>query len=170
MSFESSQNSAAGENSTPLPINGHDIHCKAHYPHLIDATMCLWCTVIRVLRDEEQVYALSAYNNGYMDGYDEIPTIPLVEYINTYEEQCDVYVYTKDKRIIFIEDVRSEGLLDDSGFYVDHWFVSKRASVFVPRDDFSHLEYTYKQRDKVSKKEFDEMHSFIEEQLGDDLL
>jgi hypothetical protein len=31
--------------------------------------MCLWCTVIRVLRDEEQVYALSAYNNGYMDGY-----------------------------------------------------------------------------------------------------
>jgi hypothetical protein len=97
-------------------------------------------------------------------------TIGLAEYIDIYEEQCDVYVYTKDKRIIVIDDVRSEGLLDDTGFYVDHWFMGKRMSVFVPRDDFSHLEYTYKQRNTVSKKEFDDMHSFIEEQLGDELL
>jgi len=83
-------------------------------------------------------------------------TIPLVEYIDTYEEECYVYVHTKDKRIIVIDDVRSEGLLDDSGFYVDHWFMDKRMSVFISRDDFSYLEYGYRQRDK--------------ERLGDDLL
>lgn len=96
--------------------------------------------------------------------------ISLVEHVEVFDEVCDVYVYTKDKRIIVIKDVRSEGLLDDTGFYVDHWFMGKQTSVFVPRDDFSHLEYIYKQRDKVSKEEFDKMHSFIEEQLGDDLL
>jgi len=85
--------------------------------------------------------------------------IGLADYIDIYEEQCDVYVYTKDKRIIVIEDVRSEGMLDEAGFYVDHWYMGKRTSVFVPRDDFSHLEYIYKQRDKESK-----------ERLGDDLL
>ena len=99
-----------------------------------------------------------------------VTTIPLVEYIDTYEEECYVYVHTKDKRIIVIDDVRSEGLLDDTGFYVDRWFMGKQTSVFISRDDFSYLEYGYKQRDKISKKEFDEMHSFIEEQLGDDLL
>lgn len=97
-------------------------------------------------------------------------TIPLVEYIEVFDEVCDVYVYTKDKRIIVIDDVRSEGLLDDTGFYVDHWFMGKRVAVFVPKEDFSHLKYMYKKRDGVSKKEFDDMHSFIEEQLGDDLL
>ena len=97
-------------------------------------------------------------------------TIPLVEYIDTYEEECYVYVHTKDKRMIVIEDVRSEGLLDDTGFYVDHWFMGKRVAVFVPKEDFSHLKYMYKKRDSVSKKEFDDMHSFREEQLGDDLL
>jgi hypothetical protein len=85
--------------------------------------------------------------------------IALIDYIDTYEEECDVYVHTKDKRIIAVKDVRSEGMLDEAGFYVDHWYMGKRTSVFVPRDDFSHLEYIYKQRDKVSK-----------ERLGDDLL
>lgn len=62
-----SETSAAGR--TSIPINGHDVHCKARYPQLTHVELCLWCTVIRVVRDEEQVYALSAYNNGYKDGY-----------------------------------------------------------------------------------------------------
>ena len=96
-------------------------------------------------------------------------TIPLVEYIEVFDEVCDVYVYTKDKRIIVIDDVRSEGLLDDSGLYVDHWFMGKRMSVFIPRDDFSYLEYGYRKRKRTTKEDFDDMHSFIEEQFkGDD--
>ena len=85
--------------------------------------------------------------------------IPLVEHVEVFDEVCDVYVHTKDKRVIVVKDVRSEGLLDDTGFYVDHWFMEKQTSVFVPRGDFSHLEYIYRQRDKESK-----------ERLGDDLL
>jgi len=65
-----SETSAAGK--TSIPINGHDLHCKAHYPHLTDATMCLWCTVIRVVRDEEQTYAMKAYNNGYADAQEDL--------------------------------------------------------------------------------------------------
>ena len=61
-----SETSAAGGNS--IGINGHDVHCKSHYPQLINVEQCLWCTVIRVVRDEEQKYALNAYNNGYVDG------------------------------------------------------------------------------------------------------
>jgi len=64
-----SETAAAGR--TSIPINGHDVHSKAHYPQITDVELCLWCTVIRVVRDEEQVYALSAYNNGYMDGYND---------------------------------------------------------------------------------------------------
>ena len=64
-----SETSAAGR--TSIPINGHDVHCKSHYPQLTHVEHCLWCTVIRVVRDEEQAYALSAYNNGYMDGYSD---------------------------------------------------------------------------------------------------
>jgi hypothetical protein len=71
MSFESSEISAAGENSMPIGINGHDIHCKARYPQLINVELCLWCNVIRTIRDEDELYALSAYNNGYMDGYND---------------------------------------------------------------------------------------------------
>jgi hypothetical protein len=71
MSFESSEISAAGENSIPIGINGHDIHCKARYPQLINVELCLWCNVIRTIRDENELYALSAYNNGYMDGYND---------------------------------------------------------------------------------------------------
>jgi len=33
--------------------------------------------------------------------------IPLLEYIDTYEMQCDVYVHTKDQRVIGLRDVQA---------------------------------------------------------------
>jgi hypothetical protein len=69
--------------------------------------------------------------------------IPLLDYIDTEEEQCDIHVHTKDKRILVFKDIQSNGHLDENGFYVDYMFFSIRMSVFVPREDFSHVEYRY---------------------------
>lgn len=91
--------------------------------------------------------------------------IPLVDYIVLSEEQCDVYVHTKDERVIGLQDVRTNAHLDDNGFYVDHLAMGLRFSFFLPREDFSHIEYRYSPRKKTIKDDFDEMHSFVEEQF-----
>jgi hypothetical protein len=33
-------------------INGHDVHCKSYYPHLIESDKCMWCVVIRRVRQD----------------------------------------------------------------------------------------------------------------------
>jgi tRNA splicing endonuclease len=96
--------------------------------------------------------------------------IPLLDYIDIYDEQCDLYVHTKDKRVLVFKDVQSNGHLDETGFSVDYMFLTRRMTVFVSRDDFSHLEYCYSLRNNITKKDFDELHSFVEDQLWDDLV
>ena len=81
--------------------------------------------------------------------------IPLLDYIDIEEEQCDIHVHTKDKRILVFKDIQSNGHLDENGLYVDYMFFSRRMSVFVPREDFSHVEYMYSPRNTVSKKYID---------------
>jgi hypothetical protein len=98
--------------------------------------------------------------------------IPLIDYIEVYEEQCDVYVHTKDKRIIVFKDVRSNADITEEGVYLEYNFFGQRMNVFITRDDFSHMEYRYSQRgdiphQKITKKDFDELNSFIEEQFED---
>jgi hypothetical protein len=96
--------------------------------------------------------------------------IPLVDYIVLSEEQCDVYVHTKDQRVIGLKDVRTNAHLDDNGFYVDHLAMGLRLSFFLPREDFSHIEYRYSPREdvpreRITKNDFDELNSFVEEQI-----
>jgi type I restriction-modification system DNA methylase subunit len=94
--------------------------------------------------------------------------IPLLEHIELLDEQCDIYVHTKDQRVIGLRDVRTNPYLDNTGFYVDHMAMGLNFSFFLPREDFSHIEYRYSQREGVpreSKTDFDELNSFIEEQL-----
>ena len=91
--------------------------------------------------------------------------IPLIEHIDIYEEQCEVYVHTKDQRVIRLRDVQDNGYLDDTGLYLDHLAMGLRFSFFLPREDFSHIEYRYSPRHSTAKKDFDEMHSFVEEQF-----
>lgn len=93
--------------------------------------------------------------------------IPLIDYIVLSEEQCDVYVHTKDQRVIGVRDVRTNGHLDENGFYVDHNAFGLRFSFFLPREDFSHIEYRYTPRKKTTKDDFDELNSFVEEQFED---
>ena len=96
--------------------------------------------------------------------------IPLIEHIDIYEEQCEVYVHTKDQRVIRLQDVQDNGYLDDTGLYLDHLAMGLRFSFFLPREDFSHIEYRYSQREDVpreSETDFDELNSFIEEQFED---
>lgn len=96
--------------------------------------------------------------------------IPLLDYIDIDEEQCDLYVHTRDTRILVFKDVQSNVHIDDTGLYVDYLLFSSRMTAFVLREDFSHLEYKYSLRDTITKQDFDELNSFIEKQLGDDLI
>jgi hypothetical protein len=91
--------------------------------------------------------------------------IPLLDYIETEEEQCDVYVHTKDKRMLVFKDVQSDAHLDETGFYIDYMFLSRRMSVFVSREDFSHMEYRYSARTHITKKDFDELYSYLDEDV-----
>ena len=93
--------------------------------------------------------------------------ISLIEYIDTYEMQCDVYVHTKDKRMLVFKDVRTNAHLDEVGFYIDYHFLESDMTAFVPREDFSHMEYRYVPRERITKRDFDELNSFIEEQFED---
>jgi hypothetical protein len=72
--------------------------------------------------------------------------IPLIDYIEIYEERCDLYVHTKDKRIIVFKDVQTNAHLNETGLFVDYMSLDRVATGFVPRDDVSHLEYMYSQR------------------------
>jgi tRNA splicing endonuclease len=89
--------------------------------------------------------------------------IPLIDYIDIYDEQCDIYVHTKDKRMLVFKDVQSNGHLDDTGFSVDYIFLSKRMTAFISRDDFSHLEYCYSLRDNMTKESFNKLKNEGEE-------
>lgn len=99
--------------------------------------------------------------------------IPLLEYIDTYEMQCDVYVHTKDQRVIGLRDVQTNPHLDSNGLYMEHNAFGLEFSFFLPREDFSHIEYRYVQRERprdhepITKKDFDELNSFVEEQFED---
>jgi hypothetical protein len=91
--------------------------------------------------------------------------IPLLDYTDIEEEQCHIYVHTKDKRMLVFKDIQSNPYIDEIGFYVDYIFLSRRMSVFIPREDFSHVEYWYSTRENITKKDFDELYSYLDEDV-----
>ena len=90
--------------------------------------------------------------------------LPLIDYIEPLDEKVTIYIHTKDKRVIVLHDVRSNMSLDSDGVYVDHMLFGKRMTFMMPREDFSHVEYYISPRED-SKKYFDELNSFIDEQI-----
>ena len=90
--------------------------------------------------------------------------LPLIDYIEPLDEKVTIYIHTKDKRMIVLGDVCSNMSLDDMGVYVDHMLFGKRMTCMIPREDFSHVEYYVSPREN-SKKDFDDINSFIEEQI-----
>jgi len=91
--------------------------------------------------------------------------IPLLDYTDIEEEQCHIYVHTKDKRMLVFKDIQSNPYIDEIGFYVDYMFLSRRMSVFIPREDFSHVEYWYSTRENITKKDFDNLYSYLDEDV-----
>lgn len=90
-----------------------------------------------------------------------------LEYIDIEEQYIDVYVYTKDKRVIVIKDLASDIYIDDYQVAMDHWELNTRTSFVMVREDFSHVKYIIKDRNTATKKDFDDLHSFIEDQIND---
>jgi hypothetical protein len=94
--------------------------------------------------------------------------IVILDYIDTWEQEAVVYVHTKDKRMSAVHDVVSNPTIDNNAIYIDFMQWGKRMTFVMPREDFSHLEYYYKDRHKpITKQDFDELNSFIDEQIED---
>jgi hypothetical protein len=97
--------------------------------------------------------------------------IPLVEYIDI-EEQCiDLYIHTKDKRMILIPDVQTDMFIDSFQVSVEHMMFDQRVSFVMMREDFSHLEYKVsdRQRLKTVKEEIDDLYSYLEDDESEDI-
>ena len=92
-------------------------------------------------------------------------SIPLIDYIDVYEEQCDVHVHTKDKRVLVFKDVRSNADITEEGLYLVYLWFGQHMNVFISRDDFSHMEYRYSPRQKIIKKDFDDLYSYLDEEV-----
>lgn len=96
--------------------------------------------------------------------------IPLIDYIDIDEEKTTLYVYTKDKRIIVLDDVCSNMSIDEWGVYVDHMLFGKRMTFAMAREDFCHVEYYYGPRERVTKKDFDVLNSFVDNEYPPEVL
>ena len=91
--------------------------------------------------------------------------IPLLDYVDTHDEKVVVYIHTKDSRILAVRDVRSNLIIDKQVVYIDYMQWGKTMTLALPIEDFSHIEYCYEDRERITKRDFDELHSFVEEQI-----
>jgi len=96
--------------------------------------------------------------------------IPLVEYIDIEEQRIDLYIYTKDKRMILVSDVQTDMFIDSFQVSVEHMMFDQKVSFIMMREDFSHLEYKVINRQGIGNKikhiykdiEQDSIEDFIE--------
>jgi hypothetical protein len=95
--------------------------------------------------------------------------LPLIEYIDIDEQQIDLYIHTKDKRIILVSDIQTNPFVDAHVVCVDHIWSGIKMSFMMMREDFSHLEYVIKDRytQRVTKKDFDDLYDYLEEDIED---
>jgi len=78
--------------------------------------------------------------------------IPLVEYIDIEEQRIDLYIHTKDKRMILVSDVQTDMFIDSFQVVVEHMMFDQKVSFVMMREDFSHLEYKVTNRQVMGNK------------------
>ena len=93
--------------------------------------------------------------------------IPIVDYIDTYDEQVHLFIHTKDQRVLGLRDVLSNLVISNGVVSVEHMALGQRFTFCMSQEDFSHVEYYYAPRSFDSKKAFDDLNSFIDEQIED---
>ena len=93
--------------------------------------------------------------------------IPLIDYIDTYDEQVHLFIHTKDQRVLGLRDVISNLVISNGVVSVEHMAFEQRFTFAMSKEDFSHIEYYYAPRPFDSKKAFDDLNSFIDEQIED---
>lgn len=92
--------------------------------------------------------------------------IIILDYIDTWEQEAHVHVHTKDKRILAVHDVVSNPTLYNNTLHIEYMQYGRRMNFVLPREDLSHIEYYYSDKPKpITKKDFDEVNSFIDEQI-----
>lgn len=89
--------------------------------------------------------------------------IPIVDYIDIYDEQVHLFIHTKDQRVIGIRDAVTNVVISHGVVSVEHMALGQRFTFAISKEDFSHIEYYYAPRPPESKKEFDYIHGLVED-------
>ena len=92
--------------------------------------------------------------------------IVILDYIDIYDEQVHLFIHTKDQRVLGLRDIRSNPVINHNVVYVDHMVLGKTFTFALPKEDFSHMEY-YTEKRPDTRKEFDDLNSFIDEQIDE---
>lgn len=90
--------------------------------------------------------------------------IVILDYINIDDEQVHLFIHTKDQRVLGLRDILSNPVINYNAVYVDHMVFGKRFTFAMAKEDFSHVEY-YTEKRPDSRQEFDDVNSFIDEQI-----
>jgi hypothetical protein len=94
--------------------------------------------------------------------------IVILDYIDEWEQEAHVHVYTKDKRILAVHNIASNPTIDSNTVCIDFMQFGKRMTFAMPREDFSHIEYYYQDKpEPITKKDFDELYDYLEEDIDD---
>lgn len=82
--------------------------------------------------------------------------LPILDLIDTFEEEIDVYITNKDRKVIAVKDIQSNPVFDGSGVYIDHISLGSRHTFVMLHNDFLHLDYRVrsKKSGNENQKEF----------------
>lgn len=86
--------------------------------------------------------------------------LPLLDYIDIYEQRIDVYIHTKDKRMILVEDIQTNVYIDEVMLSVEHVWLGQTLNFMMMRDDFSYLEYRVSQRNIPKNDDFNSIDEY----------
>lgn len=105
--------------------------------------------------------------------------IPLLDYIDE-DYDIDLYIHTKDNRVVKLEEIKTNLYIDNYQVSIDHVWFGQTMTFVMLREDFSYMRYMVKSRmpgrhtpenviadDFNSQDIFDDINSFVEEQIED---
>ena len=95
--------------------------------------------------------------------------LPLLDYIDSYKEEMDVYITDKDRKLIAVMNIQSNPVFDGSGLYIDHIVLGSVCTFVMLQQDFLYLEYRVRGKNsrEVTKEDYDNLYTYIDKDIED---
>ena len=95
--------------------------------------------------------------------------LPILDYIDPYEEEMDVYITDKDRKLIAVMNIQSNPVFDGSGLYIDHIALGSVCTFVMLQQDFLYLEYRVRAKNsrEVTKEDCDSLYTYIDKDIED---